>query len=89
MWDALDPAWLDRALAWLASHGRPPAIVLESWEQEGFRARFAGQTFGALDWPPRYDLDRRVLIFLPADRARYQAGETIATERVFAARPRR
>lgn len=89
MWDALDPAWLDRALAWLDGHGRPAAIALESWEQEAFRARFAGQTFGALDWPPRYDLDRRVLIFLPADRARYQAGETIATERVFAAPPRR
>ncbi len=68
---------------------RTPAIVLESWEHEAFRARFSGQTYGALDWPPRYDLDRRVQIFLPEDRARYRAGETVATERVFEARPAR
>jgi len=89
MWDALDPAWLDRALAWLDAHGRAPAIVLETWEHDAFRARFAGQAFGALDWPPRYDLDRRVQIYLPEDRARYQAGAAIPTERVFGARARR
>ena len=72
-------------MAWLTADGRPPAIVLEPWEHEAFRARFAGQTYGALDWPPRYDLDRRVQIFLPEDRARYRAGEAVATERVFEA----
>lgn len=86
MWDALDPAWLDRAIAWLEANGRPPAIVLEAWEAEAFRARFAGAAHGGLDWPPRYDLDRRVQIYLPGDRARYLAGETIATERIFSAR---
>lgn len=85
MWDALDPAWLDGALAWLTAHGRTPAIVLEPWEHEAFRVRFARQDYGALDWPPRYDLERRVQIFLPEDRARYRAGETVATERVFEA----
>jgi len=89
MWDALDPAWLDRALGWLAAHGRSPAIVLEAWEQEAFRARFASQVYGALDWPPRYDLDRRVQVYLPEDRDRYVAGDTIPTERVFGARARR
>ena len=87
MWDALDPAWLDRAIDWLQTHGRTPAIVLESWEAEAFRARFAGAVHGGLDWPPRYDLDRRVQIYLPEDRARYLAGETVPTARVFAARP--
>ncbi len=87
MWDALDPAWLDRAIDWLRVTGRGPAIVLESWEAEAFRARFAGAVHGGLDWPPRFDLDRRVQIYLPEDRARYLAGETIATERIFAARP--
>ena len=87
MWDALDPAWLDRAIDWLRSNGRAPVIVLEAWEAEAFRARFAGAIHGGLDWPPRFDLDRRVQIYLPEDRARYLAGETIATERVFAARP--
>jgi hypothetical protein len=87
MWDALDPAWLDRAIEWLAAEGRAPAIVLETWEEEGFRARFAGQIYGGLDWPPRYDVDRRVHIFLPEDRARFRAGAVVPTERVFAGRP--
>ncbi len=86
MWDALDPAWLDRAIAWLDAGGRAPAIVLEFWEQEPFRARFAGQAYGALDWPPRYDVDRRVQIFVPADRARYLRGESTVTERVVVSR---
>ena len=86
VWDALDPEWLDRGLAWLAAGRRPAAIVMERWEEEGFRRRFAGQTYGALDWPPRYAVDRRVRIFLPADRARYLAGQPVPTDTVFAPR---
>lgn len=86
VWDALDPAWLDRGIAWLAEQGRPPAIVVEQWEEEGFRTRFAGQAYGALDWPPRYAVDRRVRIYLPADRAAYLRGEQVPTETVFAPR---
>lgn len=88
MWDALDPAWLDAALAWLAGRGHPPAIALEAWEEDAFRARFAGQTFGGLDWPPRFDVDRRVHIYLPEDRARYHAGGAIPTERITSDRRR-
>ncbi len=88
MWDALDPAWLDRAIAWLDAAGRPPAIVLEGWEEAGFRARFAEQVFGALDWPPRVDIDRRVRVYVPSDRARYLAGEAVHTETVVARRRR-
>lgn len=86
MWDALDPAWLDRAIAWLRDNGRPPVIVLERWEEDGFRHRFVGQTFGALDWPPRLDIDRRVQVYLPDDRDAYRRGDTVPTERVFAPR---
>lgn len=86
MWDALDPAWLDRAVEWLGAAGHTPVIALEAWEEEGFRARFAGQTYGALDWPPRYDIDRRAHIFIPADRARYLRHEPYVTEHVFPAR---
>ena len=86
MWDALDPAWLDRAIGWLEARGTPPVIVLETWEEEPFRARFAGQGYGALDWPPRYDIERRVHVYLPVDRARFAAGETVPTTPVFAAR---
>lgn len=84
MWDALDPAWLDRAIAWLDARGTPAVIVLETWEEAPFRARFAGQAYGGLDWPPRYDVERRVHIYEPADRARFLAGETVATTPVFA-----
>lgn len=86
MWDALDPAWLDRAITWLDQRGTPPVIVLETWEEAPFRTRFAGQAYGALDWPPRYDVERRVHVYAPADRARFLAGDTVATTPVFAAR---
>src|SRR6266550_7673649 len=36
VWEGLDPAWLDRALAWLAANGHPPYILLESWEEPKF-----------------------------------------------------
>lgn len=86
VWDALDAAWLDRGIAWLATQRRPAVIVVERWEEDGFRRRFAGQTYGALDWPPRYDVDRRVRIFLPEDRAPYLAGGPVVTTPVFAPR---
>ncbi len=86
VWDALDPRWLDGAIAWLAERRRTPAIVIEQWEEEGFRQRFAGQVFGALDWPPRYAVDRRVRIYLPDDRARYLRGEPVPTDTTFAPR---
>lgn len=75
MWDALDPQWLDRAIDWLESRGRAPAIVLETWEEAGFRERFTSQVYGALDWAPRFDIDRRVHVFVPADRAAFLRGE--------------
>jgi hypothetical protein len=44
LFDALDPAWLDRAIAWLAEHGHRPFILLEDWERPLFEGRFAGKT---------------------------------------------
>ena len=86
VWDALDAQWLDQAIAWLHTHGRAPVIVVERWEEAGFRARFAGQAYGGLDWPPRYDVDRRVRLFVPEDRERYLQGQPVATEYVFGPR---
>lgn len=86
MWDALDPDWLDRAIAWLTARGAAPVIVLETWEEAPFRARFAGQSYGALDWPPRYDVERRVHIYQPADRDAFRRGAAVPTEPVFAGR---
>jgi hypothetical protein len=80
-WQGLDPAWLDRSLAWLAEHGRQPYILLESWEEPGFRTRFENHSDnGKLDWPPRYEIDRAVRIYDPKDRLRYARGERVDTE---------
>ena len=81
MWDSLDPAWLDRTVTWLASRGLQPHFLFERREEQDFRSRFRGHSeFGALDWPPRLDLNRQVRIYDPADRARFLAGESYPTE---------
>jgi hypothetical protein len=81
LWDSLDPAWLDRAIAWLSERGLQPYFLLERREEPEFRARFRGASaLGALDWPPRLDLNRQVRIYDPADRARFLSGEKYPTE---------
>ncbi|MCA1561529.1 MAG: hypothetical protein LC753_17010 [Acidobacteria bacterium] len=84
LWDALEPGELDRAIEHLQARGRPPVIVVEDWEQAGFRERFAGEVFGELDWPPRFEVGERIHVRLydPTDRARHLAGERVATEQV-------
>ena len=81
MWDSLDPAWLDRAVDWLAARGLKPYFLFERREEPEFRARFRGHSaLAALDWPPRFDLNRQVRIYDPADRAGYLAGDHYPTE---------
>lgn len=81
MWDALDPAWLDRAVAWLQERGHQPYFLLERREEPDFRSRFRGDSlYGGLDWPPRIDLARQVRVYDPADRARFLAGEKYPTD---------
>ena len=41
--DLLDASWFDRALVWLADHGRHPYVLIEDWEMPAFRNRFAQQ----------------------------------------------
>ena len=49
-WDVLDARSLDAAVAALAERRVPVYAVLESWEEEDFRRRFAGQrTVARLD----------------------------------------
>ena len=80
-WQGLDPAWLDRGLAWLESRGHRPYIMVESWEEQGFRERFSNHSdAGKLDWPPRYEIDRLVRIYDPQDRPRHQRREKVDTE---------
>jgi hypothetical protein len=83
-WEGLAPAWLDRSLAWLEQHGRTPYILVESWEEPGFRTRFGNDSdIGKLDWPPKYEIERKVRIYAPGDRARYHRGERVDTEFVW------
>jgi hypothetical protein len=80
-WEALHPAWLDRSLAWLEQHGYVPYVLVESWEEEAFRRRFGESSdIGRLDWPPEYEIDRKVRIYNPRDRERYQRGGRVDTE---------
>jgi hypothetical protein len=83
LWDALPPEGLEPAIQWLSSQGLEPYLLLEEWEEPLFRQRFGGLGgVGALDWPPRFVIERQVRIYDPADRPRYRAGENIRTEAV-------
>jgi hypothetical protein len=80
VWDSLDPAWLDRAIAYLRTRGYEPYLLFERWEEPIFRARFAGSTIGRLDWPPAAEIAGQVRIYRPDDRERYVRGVGIATD---------
>ncbi|HYN09648.1 MAG TPA: hypothetical protein VES67_19860 [Vicinamibacterales bacterium] len=46
--EALPPAWLDKAIAWMIERGMHPYAVLEDWEIRNLRSRYAGQASLAL-----------------------------------------
>ena len=51
--DVIDPAWLDRAVAWLQAQGRHPYILLEDWEAPLFSSQFRGaSTLADLGFAP-------------------------------------
>jgi hypothetical protein len=88
VWEGLDPAWLDRSVRWLDEHGYKPYVLVESWEEPIFRARFgeASET-GKLDWPPKFEVDRVVRIYDPHDREAYHRGDRVHTEYLWPLRP--
>ena len=52
-WDNLDPAWLDRTVAFLRDRGIATYALLEAFEEKDFRERFSGQQLlGELDRGP-------------------------------------
>lgn len=73
--DQLDPAWLERAIAFLAARGRHPYIVVEAGERTAFIERFGGQSdVGRLGWAPLGALaDANVLVYDALDRSRSDA----------------
>jgi len=82
VWDALDPAWLDRAIAYTRMRGFEPYLLFERWEEPIFRQRFTGSSIGALDWPPAAEIASQVRIYRPDDRERYLRGNGGPTEYV-------
>ena len=68
-YDALDPLWLDRVVAYLQAIGRRPYFVLDGAEVDGFRRRFgAGNRLGTLDWPPLATLGGTIAVYDPIER---------------------
>jgi hypothetical protein len=80
VWDALDPAWLDRAIAYVRMRGYEPYLLFEPWEEPAFRQRFAASTIARLDWPPAAEIAGQVRIYRPDDRDRYLNGTGVPTE---------
>ena len=80
VWDALDPAWLDRAIAFSRARGLEPYLLLERWEEPLFRQRFGGSLVAPLDWPPAAEIAGQVRIYRPEDRERYLSGDGAPTE---------
>jgi hypothetical protein len=81
-WDGIAPGRLSEAVAFFEAHGRKPYLLLETWEQPAFRARFTGDPLGSLEWPPMVEIDRTIRIYDPADHARYMRGERVRVERI-------
>jgi dolichyl-phosphate-mannose-protein mannosyltransferase len=79
VWDGLDPAWLDRAVAYARERGLEPFLLFESWEEPLFRSRFNGSALARLDWPPMVEVAGQVRIYRPADRDRYHSGMEVIT----------
>ena len=66
-YDALDPLWLDRTVAYLQSIGRRPYDVLDGGEVDAFRRRFGpANRSGTLDWPPIATLGGTIAVYDPS-----------------------
>ena len=81
-YDALDPLWLDRAIAHLQAIGRRPYYVLDGGEVAAFRQRFgAASQLGTLDWPPMATLGGTIAVYDPLDRRGDSSPLAIASTR--------
>lgn len=71
-WDFIEPEQLDPALRWLSAHGHRPYLLLDKFELEKFRDRFAGYSeIADVRWTPSVTLFRgETMLFDVADRTR-------------------
>jgi hypothetical protein len=83
-WEAATPEALSTAVATLEAASRPVYIVLDAWEDEPFRKKFAAVPSVTLDWPAAVDAGstHRTRLWRVADRARFLAGENLQTVRL-------
>jgi hypothetical protein len=80
VWDVLDPAWLDRAIAFARAKGYEPYLLFESGEEPAFRQRFGDSATARLDWPPLLEIAPQVRVYEPSARERYLRGDSVPTE---------
>ena len=79
-WDQLPPERLDQTLDGLRAAGYVPYLLLESWEENLFRTRFATSSIvGNIDWQPaiEYYGPISVRVFNPDDRQAYMSGRRV------------
>jgi hypothetical protein len=83
-WEAATPESLAASMTALQQSRRPVYIVLDAWEHQPFRAKFASLPVGALDWPPMLEAGttHRTSLWQLSDRERFQRGERLNTLRL-------
>ena len=83
-WEAASVEDLTRALAALQAAGRPVWFVLDAWEEEPFRAKFASVPPAALAWPAAVTAGttHRTSAWRLDDRGGFNRGETLTTLRL-------
>ena len=83
-WEAAAAEELAAAIGSLTESSRPVYIVLDAWEDELFRKKFAAIPTVVLDWPAAVEAGstHRTRAWRVADRARFLAGENLQTVRL-------
>jgi hypothetical protein len=80
-WDVLDPVSLDAAVAALSERAVPVYAAIESWEEEDFRRRFAGQrTLNRLAAPLAKSSDEELRVYTLSGDAAGDAAVIIARD---------
>ena len=80
LWDAIEPAEFDAVVEELESDRHPVYLLLESWEEDLFRTRFATSSrVGNIDWQPviEYYGPISVRVFCPDDSQAYMSGRRV------------
>jgi hypothetical protein len=83
-WDLATPEALNAAIGAVEREGYSTYIVLDAWEEEPFRKKFASVPEVQLDWPPMVEAgeSHRTKLWRVSDRAKFLAGERVETLRI-------